>query len=265
MDMKDTHFGIIITCDAKDSEGILIKIDTFIARSTGLTAECLQYLAMLGTMLLQTYCCSWYAIKYGTLLVSLPAKWTINGMKLSTVHCLFLARLIQIVFPCWSKGSLYDSIYLPLLKIWSIFCWVNYNSVILSENWWVTVPLVLSVVTTRGVKKLPVSNPLTQPSWQSPRVFVSTICAWLGLRYPRFGQWRGIFVSSNYQLRPSSSTNGSVRPSVRLSVRHTFLTMFPSSYHHQIFRSYYQWQKWCPYKRSRSEVKGLGHRGHNPT
>ena len=35
----------------------------------------------------------------------------------------------------------------------------------------------------------------------------------------------------------------SVRPSVRLSVCHTFLTMFPSSYHHEIFRSYYQWPK----------------------
>ena len=52
-------------------------------------------------------------------------------------------------------------------------------------------------------------------------------------------------------------------PSVRLSVclsvcpsvRHTFLTMFPSSYHHEIFRSYYQWQKWRPCKRSRSKVK----------
>ena len=29
-------------------------------------------------------------------------------------------------------------------------------------------------------------------------------------------------------------------PSVRLSVCHTFLTMFPSSYHHEIFWSYYQ-------------------------
>ena len=29
--------------------------------------------------------------------------------------------------------------------------------------------------------------------------------------------------------------------------------------------SYYQWQKWRPCKRSRSEVKGQGHRGHNPT
>ena len=27
------------------------------------------------------------------------------------------------------------------------------------------------------------------------------------------------------------------------SVCHTFLTMFPSSYHHEIFRSFYQWQK----------------------
>ena len=57
----------------------------------------------------------------------------------------------------------------------------------------------------------------------------------------------------------------SVCPSVCLSVCHTFLTMFPSSYHHEIFRSYYQRQKWRPCKRSRSEVKGQGHRGHNPT
>ena len=39
----------------------------------------------------------------------------------------------------------------------------------------------------------------------------------------------------------------SVCPSVRLSVSpsvcHTFLTMFPSSHHHEIFRSYCQWPK----------------------
>ena len=40
-----------------------------------------------------------------------------------------------------------------------------------------------------------------------------------------------------------------------LSVRHTFFTMFPSSHHPEIFRSYYQWQMWCPCKRSRSKVK----------
>ena len=64
-------------------------------------------------------------------------------------------------------------------------------------------------------------------------------------------------------VRPSVRL--SVCPSVRLSVRHTFFTMFPSSYHHEIFRSYYWWQKWRPCKRSRSEVKGQGHRGHDPT
>ena len=32
-------------------------------------------------------------------------------------------------------------------------------------------------------------------------------------------------------------------------------TMFLSSYHHEIFRNYYQWQKWCACKRSRSKVK----------
>ena len=47
----------------------------------------------------------------------------------------------------------------------------------------------------------------------------------------------------------------SVCPSVRPSVCHTFFTMFPSSYHHETFRSYYQWQKWRPCKRSRSKVK----------
>ena len=35
----------------------------------------------------------------------------------------------------------------------------------------------------------------------------------------------------------------SVCPSVCLCVRHTFLAMFPSLYHHEVFRSYYQWHK----------------------
>ena len=75
------------------------------------------------------------------------------------------------------------------------------------------------------------------------------------------------FLAATKQLYEwfSQSVCLSVRLSVRPSVCHTFLTMFPSSYHHEIFRSYYQWQKWRPCKRSRSEVKGQGHRGHNPT
>ena len=51
------------------------------------------------------------------------------------------------------------------------------------------------------------------------------------------------------------SVRPSVCPSVCLSVCHTFFTMFPSSYHHEIFRSYYHGQKWCPCKRSRSKFK----------
>ena len=49
----------------------------------------------------------------------------------------------------------------------------------------------------------------------------------------------------------------SVCLSVCPSVRHTFLTMFPSSYHHEIFRSYYQWQNDVHAKGQgqRSEVK----------
>ena len=47
----------------------------------------------------------------------------------------------------------------------------------------------------------------------------------------------------------------SVCLSVCLSVCHTFFTMFSSLYHHKIFRSDYQWQKWRPCKRSRSKVK----------
>ena len=37
-------------------------------------------------------------------------------------------------------------------------------------------------------------------------------------------------------------------------------TMFMSLYHHEIFTSYYHWQKWCPCNRSRSAIKGRGHR-----
>ena len=63
-------------------------------------------------------------------------------------------------------------------------------------------------------------------------------------------------------LRTLISVRSTVRPSVCLFVCHTFFTMF--LYQHEILRSYYHWQKWCPCKRSRSEVKGVGHRGQSP-
>ena len=64
-----------------------------------------------------------------------------------------------------------------------------------------------------------------------------------------------IFSCDQAALWMVQSVRLSVCLSVRLSVCHTFLTMFPSSDHHEIFRSYYQWQKWRPCKRPRSEVK----------
>ena len=40
-----------------------------------------------------------------------------------------------------------------------------------------------------------------------------------------------------------------------------FVTPFSlCSHHHEIFRNYYQWLKWGPCKRSRSEIKGQSHR-----
>ena len=77
--------------------------------------------------------------------------------------------------------------------------------------------------------------------------------------------WSCFFSCDQAALWMVFSVRLSVCLSVRLSVCHTFLTMFPSSYHHEIFRKYYQWQKWRPCKRSRSEVKGQGHRGQHPT
>ena len=47
----------------------------------------------------------------------------------------------------------------------------------------------------------------------------------------------------------------SVCPSFCPSVCHTFFHYVPSLYHHEIFRSYYLWQTWCPCKRSSSKVK----------
>ena len=51
--------------------------------------------------------------------------------------------------------------------------------------------------------------------------------------------WMVFSVRLSVCLSVCPSVCLSVCPSVRLSVCHTFLTMFPSSYHHEIFRSYH--------------------------
>ena len=69
--------------------------------------------------------------------------------------------------------------------------------------------------------------------------------------------WRRQERRSKYavQLASWQLRSNSPKTSVCLSVHHTFFTMFPSSYHHEIFRNHYHGQKWCPCKRSRSKVK----------
>ena len=66
-----------------------------------------------------------------------------------------------------------------------------------------------------------------------------------------------LFVAANKQLYEWYFL------SVCLSICHTFFPRFQSSYHHETFRSYYQyqWPKWGPCKRSSSKVTGKGHRG----
>ena len=89
---------------------------------------------------------------------------------------------------------------------------------------------------------------------------------------PLYSLCAGIYFSCDQAaLRTllSVSFSLSVHPSVCLfvclsvcpSVCYNF---FLSSYHHEIFRSYNQWQMRCPCKWPRSEVKGQGYRGQNP-
>ena len=69
------------------------------------------------------------------------------------------------------------------------------------------------------------------------------------------GKYR-IFSCDQAAIWLVQSVRLSVRPSGRLSVRHTFSTMFPSSYHDEIFKSYYHGQK----ARSDVHAKGQGQR-----
>ena len=84
-----------------------------------------------------------------------------------------------------------------------------------------------------------------------------------------------ITLSSGFLAVASSSLDGFVWLSVHLSVTafhqgqaalwmvhsvrlwHLFHYVPSSSWshHHEIFRSYYHWEKWCPYQRSVSQVK----------
>ena len=77
------------------------------------------------------------------------------------------------------------------------------------------------------------------PCFQAKRDYVTSLMEWGHFRISRYifkGLQLGIFSCDQAALR----THLSVRLSVRPSVCHTFFTTYLSSYHHEIFRSYYQ-------------------------
>ena len=92
-------------------------------------------------------------------------------------------------------------------------------------------------------------NDVVTTFWRDDNAIITSRVRW----DPDHGVY--IFLAATKQLE-NTSFCPSVRPSVRLSVCpsvcHTLFTIFLSSYHHKIFRNYYQWQKRCPCKRSRS-------------
>ena len=93
----------------------------------------------------------------------------------------------------------------------------------------------------------------------------ANIQAWI-TRWKYVGACRFHFwYLPHFKLRPSSSMNGSVRLSVLQSVRPSYrFDIFVLLYHHEIFRKYYQWQMWCSWKRSRSQVNGPDHKRSKP-
>ena len=135
----------------------------------------------------------------------------------------------------------------------NVFC----EMVAILPRWrWVNWPMIL-ISSEKEIKTLTfLANYITLAKQWICR-HMSVMLPWFLAATKQLYEWFSPSVCLSVRL--------SVCPSVRPSVCHTFLTMFPSSYHHEIFRSYYQWQKWRPCKGSRSEVKGQGHRGHNPT
>ena len=123
-------------------------------------------------------------------------------------------------------------------------------------TWHKTSPILTQIGRFRTIGRSQLSNPSDLPCYSLVLNISNCICVSLQVNLVLIITCS--FLAATKQLYKWYFP--SVCLSVRLSVCHTFFTMFPSSYHHEIFRSYNHGQKWCPCKRSRSEVKGQGHR-----
>ena len=123
------HLGNIITCDLKNSEISRLKRVPLYHRSTGLTAKCLKYLAMLRASCYKHIAVRGMDVKHGISPASLRARWTLNGIQL------FAALLVPYtthtnILPLLVKGKPFMTQHfsLPCVKICTIFCSFNNNN-----------------------------------------------------------------------------------------------------------------------------------------
>ena len=145
------------------------------------------------------------------------AIWLVQSVRLSV--CLYVCHTFFIMFPSWYHHETFRSYYH-------------------GQKW---------CPCKRSRSKVKVTEFNTQLSHFRTLTPVS-IHIWQWNQAHSWKQHRRgalLFLAATKQLYKwyFPSVCPSVRLSVCLSVCHTFLTMFPSLYHHEIFRSYYQWPK----------------------
>ena len=124
------------------------------------------------------------------------------------------------------------------------FCWWHWNLAWLLPPVGILMTLgcqCIHVLLVIGLVEY-ISNSSFAPSQWETALLCNDVSHWLvasqesALEYiPRIMHLVRMFLAATKQLYKWYF------PSVCPSVRHTFLTMFPSSYHHETFRSYYQW------------------------
>ena len=145
-----------------------------------------------------------------------------------------------------------------------IFNWINVNSVmmqiyitLMQYNHHISTVITISfsfvIYNNHACKRnvyLPQSNKINSDhfTFQMKNVYIMKCFKWLDIppflnfQIPNWRPFLRCIISCDQAaLWMVFSVCLSVCPSVHLSVCHTFLTMFPSSYHHEIFRSYHQW------------------------
>ena len=164
------------------------------------------------------------AVTMGT--VSVCMWWTVGNLV--NRRCKFWAKTVRLWWWCWRwniqalrsipcmlmhwllKSPVHQQAWYWLCRTDYMFCcsWDNHNSY----------------------------------TWVKPNTRYDSECGFIFYNFKTIQHvLEVIFSCDQAALQMVFSVCPSVHLSVCPSVRHTFLTMFPSSYHHETFRSYYQW------------------------